>query len=77
MSCRVLNFTLTYAPLSLFRWQLYAAQGMRNQWTAIFGEDYNAETDEEQDSLKVDYFEKYLPEKGGGASRFEPGRSKW
>lgn len=50
----VLNLTLTYQPLSLFKFQLYAAQTMRNKWAnSIFGELGNEEqTDDEQDSLK-------------------------
>ncbi|KAL7032356.1 hypothetical protein ACKWTF_007296 [Chironomus riparius] len=49
-----LDLTLTYQPLSLFKFQLYAAQGMRNKWAnSIFGELGNEEqTDDEQDSLK-------------------------
>lgn len=27
---------LTYQPLSLFKWQIYAAQSVRNKWTASF-----------------------------------------
>lgn len=51
----ILELTLTYQPLSLFKFQLYAAQGMRNKWTssmlgdALSGGD---EPDEDQDSLK-------------------------
>ena len=51
--CRVLNLTLVYAPLSMFRWQMYAAQGMRNRWYSILGEDFIESSDEDQDSLKV------------------------
>lgn len=53
---RVLDLTLTYQPLSLFKWQLYAAQAAKNKWTSsIFGESLAGatdENDEEQDSLK-------------------------
>lgn len=51
----VLELNLSYQPLSLFKWQLYAAQTMRNKWTNnIFGEALTggAESDEDQDSLK-------------------------
>ena len=51
--CRVLNLTLMYAPLSMFRWQMYAAQGMRNRWYSVLGEDFIESSDEDQDSLKV------------------------
>lgn len=51
----VLELNLSYQPLSLFKWQLYAAQAMRNKWTNnIFGEALTGgtESDEDQDSLK-------------------------
>ncbi|XP_062549205.1 putative lipid scramblase CLPTM1 [Armigeres subalbatus] len=51
----VLQLNLCYQPLSLFKWQLYAAQTMRNKWTNnIFGEALagGTESDEDQDSLK-------------------------
>uniref|UniRef100_T1J5T4 Cleft lip and palate transmembrane protein 1 n=1 Tax=Strigamia maritima TaxID=126957 RepID=T1J5T4_STRMM len=49
----ILNFTVTYQPISLFKWQMYTAQSMRSRWTAnIFGENAIEESDEEQDSLK-------------------------
>jgi hypothetical protein len=49
-----LNLTLTYQPLSLFKFQLYAAQQMRNKWTAgsILGDLTEEPQDDEQDSLK-------------------------
>lgn len=51
-STKVLNLTLVYAPLSMFRWQMYAAQGMRNRWYSVLGEDFIENSDEDQDSLK-------------------------
>jgi len=52
--CRVLNLTLTFCPISLFKWQMYAAQSMRNKWTSMLGSDFGGEdSDEDQDSLKV------------------------
>ena len=39
--------------MSLFKWQMYAAQGMRNKWYSFLGEDMMEESDEDQDSLKV------------------------
>lgn len=45
-----LELTITFAPLSLFKFQLYAAQSMKNKWT-IFG-DMGEDQDEDQDSLK-------------------------
>lgn len=53
---KVLELTLTFQPLSLFKWQLYAAQAMKNKWTSNFlGEALsgaNDESDEDQDSIK-------------------------
>jgi hypothetical protein len=51
--CRVVNLTLTFAPLSLFKWQLYASQGMRNKWYSFMGEGFGEESDDDQDSMKV------------------------
>lgn len=52
----MLELTLTYQPLSLFKWQLYAAQAAKNKWTSnLFGETLAGstdDTDEDQDSLK-------------------------
>lgn len=49
-----LTLTLTYQPLSLFKWQIYSAQTMRNQWTSSFiGETFqNDDDDNDQDTLK-------------------------
>jgi Cleft lip and palate transmembrane protein 1 (CLPTM1) len=49
-----LDLTLTFQPLSLFKFQLYAAQTMRNKWTSsMFGDALvGDEQDEDQDSLK-------------------------
>lgn len=50
----VLELHLTFQPLSLFKWQLYAAQSMKNKWTSgVFGDMLaSEEQDEDQDSLK-------------------------
>ena len=50
---RLLNLSITYQPISLFKWQMYAAQGMRQRWYSFLGEDFMEESDEDQDSLKV------------------------
>ncbi|PSN44104.1 Cleft lip and palate transmembrane protein 1 [Blattella germanica] len=48
-----LQLSLTFQPLSLFKWQLYSAQAMRNKWTVnMLGESFVDEEDEDQDSLK-------------------------
>lgn len=48
-----LDLTLTYQPLSLFKWQIYSAQTMRSKWSmnSILG-DQDEPEDEDQDSLK-------------------------
>lgn len=54
---RILNLTLTYSPISLFRWQLYAAQNMRNKWYSVLGMNLVEEGEEEQDSVKIAFLE--------------------
>lgn len=45
-----LTLRITYQPLSLFKFQLYASQNLRNKWN-IWGEN-EEENDDEQDTLK-------------------------
>ncbi|XP_033224696.1 cleft lip and palate transmembrane protein 1 homolog [Belonocnema kinseyi] len=46
-----LELRLTYQPLSLFKWQIYTAQNMRNKWTSsLLGSAEEEESD--QDTLK-------------------------
>uniref|UniRef100_A0A4W6CMN8 CLPTM1 regulator of GABA type A receptor forward trafficking n=1 Tax=Lates calcarifer TaxID=8187 RepID=A0A4W6CMN8_LATCA len=47
-----LPLRLTYCPLSLWRWQLYAAQNARSPWNFL-PEDTYEQSDEDQDSVKV------------------------
>ncbi|XP_054003357.1 putative lipid scramblase CLPTM1 isoform X1 [Hylaeus anthracinus] len=47
-----LELRLTYQPLSLFKWQIYAAQTMKNKWTSSFMGDSSDEDDNDQDTLK-------------------------
>lgn len=51
-----LDFSITYQPLSLFKWQLYAAQAAKNKWTSSFLGDNIAsateDSEDDQDSLK-------------------------
>ncbi|XP_076138565.1 putative lipid scramblase CLPTM1 [Alosa pseudoharengus] len=47
-----LPLRLTYCPLSLWRWQLYAAQNARSPWNFLGEETYD-QSDEDQDSVKV------------------------
>ena len=49
---RTLELHLTYSPISLFRWQMYESQRMRQKWFSVFG-DEPEQSEEEQDSLKV------------------------
>lgn len=47
-----LPLRLSYCPISLWRWQLYAAQNARSPWNFL-PEDTYEQTDEDQDSVKV------------------------
>jgi hypothetical protein len=53
-SVKSLNLTIVFSPISLFKWQMYAAQTMRNRWTSMLGQGASLfeEADEDQDSLK-------------------------
>ncbi|XP_018576856.1 cleft lip and palate transmembrane protein 1 homolog [Anoplophora glabripennis] len=46
-----LSLQITFQPLSLFKWQLYAAQHTRQMWN-IWGDNEPGQSDEEQDTLK-------------------------
>ncbi|KAK0397603.1 hypothetical protein QR680_002188 [Steinernema hermaphroditum] len=46
------NLTITYAPLSLFKWQLYASQQMRSKWSQMLGGDVMEEGEDDQDTIK-------------------------
>ncbi|OON18264.1 hypothetical protein X801_05884 [Opisthorchis viverrini] len=56
--------SLTVAPLSLFKWQLYAAQSSRKNWFTNLLGDANlggeVESEEEQDTLKPGEQHDYL-----------------
>lgn len=47
-----LPLRLSYCPISLWRWQLYAAQNARSPWNFL-PEDTYEQSDEDQDSVKV------------------------
>ncbi|XP_034949729.1 cleft lip and palate transmembrane protein 1 homolog [Chelonus insularis] len=51
-SIKELSLHLTYQPLSLFKWQLYSAQNMRNKWTSSLMGETADEDDNDQDTLK-------------------------
>ncbi|XP_071962542.1 putative lipid scramblase CLPTM1 [Antedon mediterranea] len=46
-----LTLSLTFYPLSLMKWQFYAAQGMKSQWSMLLGED-SVDSEGDQDSFK-------------------------
>ncbi|KAI1725642.1 cleft lip and palate transmembrane protein 1 (CLPTM1) domain-containing protein [Ditylenchus destructor] len=47
------NLTVTFAPLSLFKWQLYASQQMRGKWSQMLGgELFEQDGDDDQDAIK-------------------------
>ncbi|KAF8354062.1 hypothetical protein PRIPAC_95685 [Pristionchus pacificus] len=48
-----LNITFTYQPLSMFKFQLYASQQMKNKWSSMMGGDLMQDDgDDDQDALK-------------------------
>ena len=49
--CRTLELTITFYPLSLLKFQMYASVTTKNQWTEMLSA--GEESDEEQDTLKV------------------------
>jgi len=54
---KTLNLTITYQPLSMFKWQMYSAQQMRNRFNvmgSLMGED---DDDQDQDSIKEAFLE--------------------
>jgi hypothetical protein len=51
-----LNLTVTWQPLSMFKWQMYSAQSMRNRFN-IMGNMMGEEGDEDQDAIKETFLE--------------------
>jgi len=56
---KTIPLKLTWQPLSMLKWQVYAAQSMKNQWAQggplgsfLYGETAGEGMDEDQDSLK-------------------------
>jgi hypothetical protein len=47
-----IDFALEFAPISLFRWQMYAAQSMRSQWSQVFAMMEDEHNDNDQDTFK-------------------------
>merc|ERR1719422_3030148 len=53
----LLNLTLTFQPLSMFKWQMYSAQTMRNRFNMLSGLMGEEEDDQDQDSMKEAFLE--------------------
>uniref|UniRef100_A0AAF5PG69 Cleft lip and palate transmembrane protein 1 n=2 Tax=Wuchereria bancrofti TaxID=6293 RepID=A0AAF5PG69_WUCBA len=51
-SVQELKLSVRYAPISLFKWQLYASQQMRGKWSQMFGGELFEDGDDDQDSIK-------------------------
>ncbi|XP_053460240.1 putative lipid scramblase CLPTM1 isoform X1 [Nycticebus coucang] len=51
-SLATLPLRVSFCPLSLWRWQLYAAQSTKSPWNFL-GDELYEQSDEEQDSVKV------------------------
>ncbi|XP_017797137.1 PREDICTED: cleft lip and palate transmembrane protein 1 homolog [Habropoda laboriosa] len=47
-----LELQLTYQPLSLYKWQIYVVQTMKNKWAFSFMGDSSDEDDNDEDTLK-------------------------
>jgi len=52
-----LNLTLTFQPLSMFKWQMYSAQNMRNRFNMLGNLMGEEEEDQDQDSIKEAFLE--------------------
>lgn len=52
----VLNLTLTFQPLTMFKWQMYSAQAMKNRFN-VMGNLMGEEEDQDQDSIKEAFLE--------------------
>lgn len=46
-----LEYSITFSPISMFKWQLYISQAMRSQWNQYLG-DTAEQSDQEQDMIK-------------------------
>ena len=51
-----LNLTITFQPLSMFKWQMYSAQQMRNRFNML-GNLMGDEDEDDQDSIKEAFLE--------------------
>lgn len=53
----LLNLTLTFQPLTMFKWQMYSAQTMRNRFNMLGNLMGEEEEDQDQDSIKEAFLE--------------------
>jgi len=56
----VVNLTLTFQPISMFKWQMYSAQTMKNKFNLLAGMMGEEEEDSDQDSVKEAFLETNL-----------------
>lgn len=52
-----LNISITFQPLSMFKWQMYSAQQMRNRFNLMSGLMGDEEDEQDQDSIKEAFLE--------------------
>jgi len=52
-----LNLTITFQPLSMFKWQMYSAQQLRNRFNVLGNLMGEEEEDQDQDSVKEAFLE--------------------
>jgi len=53
----LLNLTLTFQPLTMFKWQMYSAQTMRNRFNMLGNLMGEEDEDQDQDSIKEAFLE--------------------
>ena len=56
-STPTLNLTLTFQPLSMFKWQMYSAQQLKNRFNVLGNLMGEEEDDQDQDSVKEAFLE--------------------
>ena len=56
-STPVLNLTITFQPLSMFKWQMYSAQQLKNRFNMLGNLMGEEEEDQDQDSVKEAFLE--------------------
>ena len=54
---KTLNISITYQPLSMFKWQMYSAQQMRNRFNVMGNLMGENEDEQDQDSIKEAFLE--------------------